>query len=63
MERNRAPQKEKVVKAQWMEARVVVYTPDEISDEELARSNTIQKVREGSSDTLACAWRLCLCVL
>ena len=33
----------KVVKSQWMEARVVVYTPDEISDEELARSNTIQK--------------------
>ena len=32
-----------VVKSQWMEARVVVYTPDEISDEELARSNTIQK--------------------
>ena len=26
-----------------MEARVVVYVPDEISDEELARSNTIQK--------------------
>jgi hypothetical protein len=33
----------KVVKSQWMEARVVVYTPDEISDDELARSNTIQK--------------------
>jgi len=32
-----------VVKSQWMEARVVVYEPDEISDEELARSNTIQK--------------------
>jgi hypothetical protein len=26
-----------------MEARIVVYMPDEISDEELARSNTIQK--------------------
>ena len=26
-----------------MEARIVVYTPDEISEEELARSNTIQK--------------------
>ena len=24
---------EKVVKSQWMEARIVVYTPDEISDE------------------------------
>jgi len=34
---------EKVVKSQWMEARIVVYTPDEISDEELSRSNTIQK--------------------
>jgi len=33
----------KVVKSQWMEARIVVYMPDEISDEELARSNTIQK--------------------
>ena len=32
-----------VVKSQWMEARVVPYMPDEISDEELARSNTIQK--------------------
>ena len=32
-----------VVKSQWMEARIVVYVPDEISDEELARSNTIQK--------------------
>ena len=26
---------EKVARSQWMEARVVVYTPDEISDEEL----------------------------
>lgn len=32
-----------VVKSQWMEARVEVYVPEEISDEELARSNTIQK--------------------
>jgi len=32
-----------VVKSQWMEARIEVYVPDEISDEELARSNTIQK--------------------
>eukprot|EP00325_Prymnesiales_sp_UTEX-LB-985_P020714 CAMPEP_0174733188 /NCGR_PEP_ID=MMETSP1094-20130205/60818_1 /TAXON_ID=156173 /ORGANISM="Chrysochromulina brevifilum, Strain UTEX LB 985" /LENGTH=1727 /DNA_ID=CAMNT_0015935811 /DNA_START=13 /DNA_END=5196 /DNA_ORIENTATION=+ len=31
------------VKSQWMEARIEVYMPDEISDEELARSNTIQK--------------------
>jgi len=31
------------VKSQWMEARIEVYVPDEISDEELARSNTIQK--------------------
>ena len=32
-----------MVKAQWMEVRIEVYKPDEISDEELARSNTIQK--------------------
>ena len=32
-----------VVKAQWMEVRVEVYKPEEISDDELARSNTIQK--------------------
>ena len=32
-----------VVKSQWMEARIDVYVPEEISDEELARSNTIQK--------------------
>ena len=32
-----------VVKAQWMEVRIEVYKPDEISDDELARSNTIQK--------------------
>ena len=28
-----------VVKSQWMEVRVDVYKPDEISDEELPRSN------------------------
>ena len=32
-----------VVKAQWMELRVDAYKPDEISDEELARSNTMQR--------------------
>jgi hypothetical protein len=32
-----------VVKAQWMEVRIDVYKPDEISDEELQRSNTLQK--------------------
>ena len=32
-----------VVKAQWMEVRVEVYKPAEIDDQELARSNTIQK--------------------
>jgi len=31
------------VKSQWMEARIEVYTPEEITDEELERSNTIQK--------------------
>jgi len=40
-----------VVKSQWMEARVVVYVPDEISDEELARSNTIQKTVSSFSRT------------
>ena len=43
LERKSAEGDEKVVKSQWMEARIVVYMPDEISDEELARSNTIQK--------------------
>ena len=42
-DRSSSEGEEKVVKSQWMEARVVVYTPDEISDDELARSNTIQK--------------------
>ena len=32
-----------VVKAQWMEVRIDIYKPDEISDEELLRSNTLQK--------------------
>lgn len=40
-----------VVKSQWMEARIEVYTPDEISDEELARSNTIQKTVSSFSRT------------
>jgi len=41
----------RVVKAQWMECRVNVYKPDEISDEELARSNTIQKTVSSFSRT------------
>jgi len=40
-----------VVKSQWMEARIVVYVPDEISDEELARSNTLQKTVSSFSRT------------
>jgi hypothetical protein len=40
-----------LVKAQWMECRVDVYKPDEISDEELARSNTIQKTVSSFSRT------------
>jgi len=46
VERNHSPSQvgaATMVKSQWMEARVEVYTPDEISDEELSRSNTIQK--------------------
>ena len=43
LERRSVDGEEKVVKSQWMESRIVVYVPDEISDEELARSNTIQK--------------------
>merc|ERR1719240_1280261 len=46
-----------VVKSQWMEARVVVYTPDEISDEELARSNTIQKTVSTFSRTFTLSGR------
>jgi len=34
---------ESAVKSQWMEVRVDAYTPPEISDEDLARYNTIQK--------------------
>jgi len=40
-----------VVKSQWMEVRVDVYKPEEISDEELARSNTIQKTVSSLSRT------------
>jgi len=40
-----------VVKSQWMEARIVVYVPDEISDEELQRSNTLQKTVSSFSRT------------
>jgi len=47
----------KVVKSQWMEARIVVYTPDEISDEELARSNTIQKTVSSFSRTFTLSGR------
>jgi len=34
---------EKVLRSQWMEARVEVFELEDISDEELARSNTIQQ--------------------
>ena len=38
-----------VVKAQWMEVRVDVYKPDELSDEELARSETRSNPLPGPS--------------
>ena len=41
----------RMVKAQWMECRVNVYKPEEITDEELARSNTIQKTVSSFSRT------------
>mmetsp|Transcript_64144 Transcript_64144/g.106620 ORF Transcript_64144/g.106620 Transcript_64144/m.106620 type:complete len:1736 (-) Transcript_64144:276-5483(-) len=47
----------KVVKAQWMEVRVDVYKPDEISDEELSRSNTIQKSISSFSRTFTLSGR------
>ena len=40
---NGEPAGDKVKKSGWMEARIIEYKPDEISDEELARSNTIQQ--------------------
>ena len=43
VDREQSKELRAVVKAQWMEVRIEVYKPDEISDEELARSNTIQK--------------------
>jgi len=47
----------KVVKAQWMEVRVDVYKPEEISDEELQRSNTIQKTMSSFSRTFTLSGR------
>merc|ERR1719310_1218181 len=46
-----------VVKSQWMEVRVDVYKPDEISDEELSRSNTIQKSVSSFSRTFTLSGR------
>jgi len=46
-----------MVKAQWMEVRVDVYKPDEISDEELSRSNTIQKSTSSLSRTFTLSRR------
>merc|ERR1719197_249653 len=43
VDREQSKELRAVVKAQWMEVRIEVYEPEEISDEELARSNTIQK--------------------
>jgi len=47
----------RVVKAQWMECQINVYKPDEISDEELARSNTIQKTVSSFSRTFTLTGR------
>jgi len=46
-----------VVKSQWMEVRVDVYKPDEISDEELSRSNTMQKSVSSFSRTFTLSGR------
>ena len=48
MEKTDSTGDEKVVKSQWMEARIVVYTPDEISDEEVMMADT-------SSTTTPCS--------
>jgi len=46
-----------VVKSQWMEVRIDVYKPDEISDEELSRSNTLQKSTSSLSRTFTLSRR------
>jgi len=47
----------RLVKAQWMECRVEVFKPEEISDEELARSNTMQKTVSSFSRTFTLTGR------
>jgi len=47
----------RLVKGEWMECRVEVFKPEEISDEELARSNTMQKTVSSFSRTFTLTGR------